>query len=166
MFDEKAYHSAYYQQHKSSQLEQASKRYAENREAILESRKVCRANQTPEQRQDTARYNKSYRENNREKLAEYSRKPEVRYNAYYKQASKRRGYEFELTLDEFKNLTSQPCYLCGDNAGGIDRLDNSIGYKLENCRPCCETCNKMKWALDIETFEKQIVKIYQHIHTK
>lgn len=26
-------------------------------------------------------------------------------------------------------------------ANGIDRKDNSIGYELDNCLPCCEICN-------------------------
>lgn len=27
---------------------------------------------------------------------------------------------------------------------GIDRVDNAVGYILENCIPCCEFCNKAK----------------------
>lgn len=32
------------------------------------------------------------------------------------------------------------------------RKNNSVGYTLENCVPCCGICNKMKMNLDFDTF--------------
>ena len=35
---------------------------------------------------------------------------------------------------------------------GLDRVDNSIGYILENVVPCCVTCNSMKMAMSYNEF--------------
>jgi hypothetical protein len=44
---------------------------------------------------------------------------------------------------------------------GIDRKDNSLGYKLDNVVPCCSWCNKMKGNHSETAFLEQIKKIYK-----
>ncbi len=78
--------------------------------------------------------------------------------------ARKRGINFELTEDQFRQLSSQNCFYCGrepsnrynNNNGrkgyyhgdfihsGIDRVDNTKGYLFENCVPCCKECNFMK----------------------
>lgn len=95
----------------------------------------------------------------------------------YKKDSKRRGYEFSLSLEEFKALTKKKCDYCGaepyllykhkktisDDRGylynGIDRKHNSVGYCSENCVPCCKTCNVMKGAMELEEWKEWTRKI-------
>lgn len=43
---------------------------------------------------------------------------------------------------------------------GIDRVDNSVGYVLSNCVPCCSTCNRMKGTMSSEEFKEKIKLIY------
>lgn len=99
----------------------------------------------------------------------------------YKENANRRNLEFNLTLDEFINLTQQQCYYCGckpNNNGnrskrnykvdnfiynGIDRVDNNLGYVLNNCVPCCISCNKMKLNYTFNEFKNKIIKIYEHL---
>lgn len=80
----------------------------------------------------------------------------------YRHSAKNKGLLFELTLDEFQKLTSSPCHYCGALPGrkitfnkkpyttytfnGIDRKDNTLGYVLDNCLPCCIDCNSCKGA--------------------
>lgn len=74
-----------------------------------------------------------------------------RYNAY-KGEAKHRKINFDLSLEEFDGITSKPCTYCGGNNGyylgktfnGIDRIDSSVGYEINNCAPCCTICNSMK----------------------
>lgn len=80
---------------------------------------------------------------------------------------------FILTKEEFKKLTSNNCAYCnnppksisksrinGDYVyNGIDRVDNNRGYELDNCVPCCETCNKMKLSMSLNDFIKHIQRI-------
>jgi len=60
-----------------------------------------------------------------------------------------RGFEFELTFEEFIQITSQPC-IYGDGTAeegiriGIDRRVNTKGYAAENCVPCCYFHNLVK----------------------
>ncbi len=60
----------------------------------------------------------------------------------------RRGYETSFNFDDYTKLVSQACYYCGyyneKEAIGIDRINNSLNYTIENCVPCCETCNRIK----------------------
>ena len=96
----------------------------------------------------------------------------------YKRNAKDRMVSFELTTEEFAELTKKNCYYCGAepakvnhptrNYGpyiynGIDRVDNTKGYILENCVTCCMTCNKMKVRLDINNFLDHIRKINKHL---
>lgn len=84
-----------------------------------------------------------------------------KYNAY-KSNAKKRGYLFEVALDQFRDYLSTRCAYCGDPSTGIDRVDNALGYIDGNMVPCCETCNHMKWVLSKDDFLakcKQIVTV-------
>lgn len=91
----------------------------------------------------------------------------------YKRGAKDRGLVWELSEEQFKSITSQPCHYTGSlpsrtktaasgevfTYNGIDRLDSSIGYILENCVPCCTEINMMKQALPKEKFIELCSKV-------
>lgn len=63
----------------------------------------------------------------------------------YQNSAKRKGIEFNLTLEEVTDITKNPCHYCLVNEKiGIDRKDNTIGYIKSNSLPCCWICNRMK----------------------
>jgi hypothetical protein len=83
----------------------------------------------------------------------------------YKGGAKRRNLNFNLSKNEFKEITSKKCHYCNIEPAtksktitsiylynGIDRKDNKIGYELFNCLPCCTLCNKAKRDLDYNVF--------------
>lgn len=94
------------------------------------------------------------------------------YYLSYKKDSNRRGraYKFSLSFEEFKKLIKRPCYYCKAEpetrkfhysglkleVNGIDRINNTKGYTLENCVPCCKTCNRMKSDLSHSVFMEKI----------
>lgn len=87
-----------------------------------------------------------YRHNNPQKSREYDRSIKGLYNTC-KHGATRRDYIFNLAVDEFAGIISQPCYYCGElqeSFNGVDRLNNDKGYTLNNCVPCCRICNLMK----------------------
>jgi hypothetical protein len=66
-----------------------------------------------------------------------------------KHSAKRRGMVWELTLEQHAQLLSSgKCEYCkgalGPCGSGLDRKDNSRGYTLDNCVPCCGDCNTIK----------------------
>jgi len=78
----------------------------------------------------------------------YLSKSKSLYKSYIKSATSR-NIEFDISEEKFLDLVKQSCYLCGlsvseTNNNGIDRFNNSKGYTLDNCRPCCGHCNLMK----------------------
>lgn len=105
-------------------------------------------------------------------------KGEASFNSLYssyKISAERRNLEFSLNKEQFRNLTSQSCYLCGQkpervsrrpqNTGdyvynGIDRIDNNIGYNLSNCKPCCTTCNLRKYTSSLKELLQWVEKVY------
>lgn len=90
---------------------------------------------------------------------------------HYKSGAKGRNLCFDLTLDEFKDITSQPCTYCGEfsvyfnNIGisGVDRIDSSKGYIIGNVIPCCEMCNKMKSNYNVYDWLNKIKTIAERI---
>ncbi len=74
---------------------------------------------------------------------------------------------FTLTKDQFHVLTQQTCFYCGiapnrtiskpdiDDSytyNGIDRVNNDLGYTLDNCVTCCAECNKAKHTMTAQEF--------------
>lgn len=87
----------------------------------------------------------------------------------YKTQAEKRNYSFELTREDFDRITQENCFYCGVAPyrkyrqkrnhrsknfvyNGIDRFDNSNGYSIENCRPCCADCNRAKWSMSVDKF--------------
>jgi hypothetical protein len=90
---------------------------------------------------------------------------------WYKSNARKKPLSFQLTKDEFFRSISQSCHYCGSlpkerdigwglgyskrktiNANGIDRVDNSVGYIMSNCVPCCRFCNDAKKNVPLQDF--------------
>lgn len=89
--------------------------------------------------------------------------PKGRYSKY-KSGAKRRQLEFKLTLNQFKKYWRQPCHYCGDSIRtiGLDRIDSSIGYNIDNIVPCCPKCNWMKMTQGYDEFIEHCKKIVEN----
>ena len=85
----------------------------------------------------------------------------------YKRKSNLLKMQFNLTIDEFKEITLKNCYYCTQIPinrvqkhkyiyyyNGIDRVDNSKGYVKENIVPCCQSCNTKKGAITLDMVKK------------
>ena len=92
----------------------------------------------------------------------------------YKRKAKKRGHTYELTEEEFKEITQKPCFYCGQEPNqiakyetknghyiynGIDRKDNNIGYTYENSLPCCGLCNREKGRQSFKQFDDWLNKV-------
>lgn len=77
----------------------------------------------------------------------------------YQNGAAVRGLAWELSRDDFAQLTSLDCCYCGmapvavirsgPTSGayiynGVDRINNAEGYILGNVAPCCTECNRIK----------------------
>lgn len=97
----------------------------------------------------------------------------------YKYKAKKKGHSFLLTLEELTVLITSKCYLCGAIPSntmrrkgvegslayqGIDRINNDIGYTVENSRPCCQKCNGIKSNKSLESTIKHVAKIFTYNH--
>jgi len=79
--------------------------------------------------------------------------------ATLKSQAKKKNLKVKLTLEQYAKLISQSCYYCkgplNETGCGLDRINNSKGYLLNNVVPCCRNCNIMKNSF--LTFEEMIV---------
>lgn len=96
----------------------------------------------------------------------------------YRAGAERRGLDFDITEDTFRELTQSNCFYCdlppsqkvpvspSTNGNyihtGIDRIDSSIGYIDGNVRPCCKQCNHAKWIYGEKDFYIWVLRVLDH----
>lgn len=159
----KEYAKKYYQKNKEKRLKEAKQRYQENKEEIKQKSKnyyynnheeILTKRNTDEAKEKKKQVNKElyYRdyEKTLARAKANSRTPEGRYS-HTKSRAKKYGKEFAITLEQFTETNSKPCYYCNDKyraneqtGSGLDRLDNSKGYVPGNIVSCCGHCNYLK----------------------
>jgi len=96
-----------------------------------------------------------------------------------KKSARERGLEWSISREQVRELTKKPCYYCGIeprqeikngyngyNGGikynGLDRVDNSRGYVIDNVVPCCRVCNFAKSNKSIDEFREWVARVYHH----
>jgi hypothetical protein len=93
----------------------------------------------------------------------------------YKCSAVKRGFELNLTENDFKKLFESNCMFCGkppsqvSDVGtgqfiynGIDRLNPKVGYVIGNVGPCCKSCNLRKGKLSLSEFKEWITSVYNN----
>lgn len=102
---------------------------------------------------------------------------ERRLFTVFKVQSKRRSKKVSIPFKVFVEIIKKNCFYCDSEPsnvfvyhqtkevyryGGIDRIDNSIGYTKENVVPCCKTCNKAKSEMTTDEFLGWLRRIYKN----
>jgi hypothetical protein len=87
-------------------------------------------------------------EKSRKRLRSYYGNPSWQFSVG-RSAAKKRKLSWELTLSEYEQIIeNNKCHYCPNvlpKVGhGLDRINNSIGYRRDNVVPCCGVCNKMR----------------------
>ena len=97
----------------------------------------------------------------------------------YMRNAKARGINWVLTPDQFRTLIAGNCHYtvkaptaiwrCKPHGysdtlvwNGVDRLDSTKGYTIENCVPCCAEVNRAKMEMSHDDFVAMVSSIYQH----
>lgn len=62
-----------------------------------------------------------------------------------KSIAKKSGRVWEISRENYEKLRNLKCHYCEgplpETGVGLDRLDNTRGYQLNNVVPCCTLCN-------------------------
>jgi len=95
----------------------------------------------------------------------------------YKRNAKRKKITFILSRDDMISLFKGSCFYCGCEPSsiisgknyygeciynGIDRLDNGVGYIVENVVSCCKECNYKKGSQGHTFFLQWVERVYEN----
>lgn len=88
---------------------------------------------------------------------------EVIYNRYKRSANKRK-IDFNINYETFIKYWKEPCYYCGSEIEtiGIDRMNSSKGYEVQNIVPCCTKCNLTKRKMSDNEYIEHCKKVTEH----
>jgi 5-methylcytosine-specific restriction endonuclease McrA len=103
------------------------------------------------------------------------------YSNYLRNAETR-SLSFDIPSDVFFDLIVRQCHYCGAPPSnvmkgrnrssvdfvysGLDRLDGSKGYLIENVVPCCFVCNRAKSDLTEDAFLEWISNLVANVRKK
>lgn len=107
----------------------------------------------------------------------------------YKNGAKKRNFVWQLTYEQFVDISTKNCFYCNTEPKewdcmtnspslkkdspnvnpsdykikftGIDRFDSKKGYTIDNVVPCCTFCNRAKSDLQFEQFKQNVEKAYK-----
>lgn len=174
------YNREYYKQNKPKIKERYDKYYQDNKEKVNAKNKKWNENNKEKFSAYVVEYRKTekakksiknWKENNKDKIKESwqrcSKTPENRYKAYKKGAMNRK-IEFLLTFEQFMTFWQKPCFYgdCKIETVGLDRIDSTKGYTIENCQPCCSRHNRMKSDMSKEEFLDACLKVVNKLSVK
>lgn len=99
-------------------------------------------------------------------IRKYNKYPKDYSKKYKKHLSSAKARNIETTIinEQFVEITSKPCTYCGNvSNNGIDRIDSSKGYTIENSQSCCSRCNVMKMDMTHNDFINHIQLITKYL---
>lgn len=69
--------------------------------------------------------------------------------------------EFTITVEDTEKIVSEQCFYCGETeeARGLDRWQNDLGYTINNCVPACWPCNNGKSDYTAEEYIEHCRKV-------
>jgi hypothetical protein len=88
--------------------------------------------------------------------------------AQYKNRARSKDLRFEISDGDFYALVSQSCHYCGfdDRLVGLDRVEPSGHYTMDNVVPSCGACNFIKRGSDKARFVEKAIAIFSNWKAK
>ena len=97
----------------------------------------------------------------------------------YKLNAKSRGFDFNIDFDYAVSIMKSDCHYCGIEPSntymksyynatynGIDRVDNTKGYEMDNIVSCCKMCNIAKNNNTEEYFLQWVKRLSEYQRLK
>jgi hypothetical protein len=138
-----------------------SKTYESYKTAHGKVSKLC-----PQCRETQKRADEKRKDRIRNYQAEAKRNLEGTWVSFLAKSVERREKDNTLTKEQFLEAIQRPCFYCKYSneaeINGLDRIDNTKGYSVENCVTACKTCNRMKHILHPVFFIEKTTLIFKH----
>ncbi len=96
----------------------------------------------------------------------------------YKMSARSRKIKFDIDKATFESYILKNCEYCGSGPSnikkvkhfsqvlcynGLDRVDNKIGYQVDNIKTCCKNCNLAKRQMTLNEFYQWINRLYKNM---
>lgn len=113
--------------------------------------------------------NISYRDSGYKRKSSMTAKSRFSQSKFY---AKDRHLVWEIPYEIFCELISTPCTYCDElipsTKTGLDRINNNLGYTLDNVVPCCKYCNSIKSdKFTVEEFKEfSKLEMFKNIRTR
>jgi hypothetical protein len=103
-----------------------------------------------------------------EKRRRFKTSPELTSKySYYLRNAKLRKIAWDITPEQFEILVKQVCHYCGTNQQvGVDRVDVTKPYQVDNAVPCCTACNQAKNDRSVSDFAAWVERIHAHLQAE
>lgn len=72
--------------------------------------------------------------------------PSNMFSSYFNKKGELKSYAKKQGIDEQYANSIKVWY------NGIDRVDNNLGYHIDNIKPCCAICNRAKYRMSAEEY--------------
>lgn len=106
-----------------------------------------------------------------------SQSPEHKTYLTVLRTASRRSLDWQIDEKQWVEISAKNCYYCniepsnviteyGYKYSGLDRIDSSLGYIMENIVPCCRNCNLAKNNMSQEEFFEWVKRVYVQIVSK
>ena len=125
--------------------QQAREYYHRHRERLLEQKR----NVSPEKKKIEADRKRANYLKHKDKIAARDLLPSRRLSTA-RSLAKKRGLTWTLTLQQYSEIICKDCYYCEGYFGktrkgsGCDRINNDLGYSVDNVLSCCGFCNRLR----------------------
>lgn len=119
--------------------------YWQNRDKVLAQQKL----RQQEKKEEIKSQKVKYRATHKAEISARDQTPSRRMSTARSMA-KKRGHIWTLTLEQYSEIISKDCYYCEGYFGktlkgsGCDRINNDLGYSVDNVLSCCGFCNRLR----------------------
>ena len=159
--------AAKYREKNKDNVKLTSARYREKYKDLLKLKSAAYWKKNKEKMHET---HMKYKNNNKEKYQMYRIQHKARYT-HFKCTAKARKLIVNLNYDQYKEFICKPCFYCGKESStiqtnGLDRVNNNIGYLIDNVVSCCLYCNRAKNNSNKTDFiMRTIIIAYNYYHS-
>ena len=162
------YSKKYYNKNKDRIKNKAKKYSEENKERIREYKKKYRSINKDKIKAELKDYYSMNKQKINDDASQHRRTLHGKYT-YLKNSAKYRKKCVTISFEEYEAIMSDmTCFYCDNSlqnmaGSSLNRIDSSLGYSIDNVKPCCKICNSIMNKFTLDDLKKRVYKIIKRM---